>query len=884
MLLQFSIHYQTSWGQQVFVQTNNPRHPLVELAPAGAGWWKGNLDLAKLPADFRYNYLVKDQQGNVVEELAYPRSLKGLKGHSVILDDTWRSRQDPEAALLASAFEEVVFKQTRAVKSTTLKPARGKVMVQLQLLQVRVPSHLELVVLGNTEALGKWVPAKALRLSNTAYPLWQGKLQARPGDELAYKYALRDPKKKTIVSWEVGPDRVFEVPLGSDVVVKTDANFDNAAPSWKGAGVAMPVFSLRTATSYGCGEFTDIKKLVDWAKLVGMSMVQILPVNDTIATYSWIDSYPYAAISVFALHPLYLNLDGLEKTINKAALDKKRATLNALPEVDYEAVLTDKLAYARQVYQEVKATFETGSAYQKFFAENEHWLRPYAAFSYLRDENKTANFNEWTTQQVYDEAAIRALTAPKSKAYGAIAFYYYLQFHLDQQLVAASEYARSQGVVLKGDIPIGIYRYSADAWVAPDLYNMDGQAGAPPDDFATEGQNWGFPTYDWAEMAKNDYLWWRQRFTQLSRYFDAFRIDHILGFFRIWETPIDQVEGIMGRFNPALPITINEFYQNGIYFDFDRFCRPYITPEIVREIFGAEAPEVIATFLQPFHDRLQLLPAYATQRQIQALLTPKQQHLQKGLFTLVSNVLFFSEEGSQGGRFHPRIDLQKTWSFRFLDGYTQGQLTHLYNDYFYRRQEDFWREKGMTKLPAMKAATNMLICGEDLGMVPACVPEVMKDLGILSLEIQRMPKNPKTEFLQARDIPYWSVCSPSTHDMSPLRLWWEEETPERRERFCHRELGWWGEAPQTCIPELAEAIIRQHLRWPAMWIVFPWQDMLAMDGDLRHPDPATERINIPAIIPHYWRYRMHLTMEELLAADSYNHKLREMLAETGRVQ
>jgi 4-alpha-glucanotransferase len=299
-------------------------------------------------------------------------------------------------------------------------------------------------------------------------------------------------------------------------------------------------------------------------------------------------------------------------------------------------------------------------------------------------------------------------------------------------------------------------------------------------------------------------------------------------------------------------------------------------------MFGNEANYVKDTFLVPFHDRWQLRPEYATQRQIQQLLTPEQAHLQRGLFALVSNVLFFAEPGSAGTRLHPRIDLHKTWSYRLMDAHTQGQVSALYNDYFYHRQEEFWRDKGMTKLPAMKAATNMLICGEDLGMVPACVPDVMKDLGILSLEIQRMAKNPQTEFLQTEDIPYWSVCSPSTHDMSPLRLWWEEETPDRRQRFYNRELGWWGEAPTVCPPDLAAAMAYQHLQWPAMWVVFPLQDILAMDGDLRHPNPADERINVPAISQHYWRYRMHLRMEDLLAADAYNDRLRGMIRATGR--
>ncbi|MCB0635938.1 MAG: 4-alpha-glucanotransferase, partial [Lewinella sp.] len=468
-------------------------------------------------------------------------------------------------------------------------------------------------------------------------------------------------------------------------------------------------------------------------------------------------------------------------------------------------------------------------------------------------------------------------------AYADLAFYYYLQYHLDRHLAGVADYARGRGIVLKGDIPIGIYTYSADAWVEPELYNMDGQAGAPPDAFAAEGQNWGFPTYNWEAMAADGYRWWRQRFTQLGRYFDAFRIDHILGFFRIWETPIEQVEGILGHFNPAIPVSIDELRQRAISFDFDRYCRPYITDDWLAELFGPEADYVKQTFLLPVGGgRWQFREEVSNQRALAAALPADKADLEKKLFRMVSNVLLLPVPGSQATEFHPRISLFDTYSYQQLDGHSQWQLRELHDDYFYRRQEDFWREQGMTKLPAMKDATDMLICGEDLGMVPACVPDVMRDLGILSLEIQRMAKNPKTEFLQPADIPYWAVCSPSTHDMPPIRLWWEEEEPGRRQRFYNQELGWWGDAPDTCSPELAGAIIHQHLHWPAMWTVFPLQDLLAMDGALRRDDPAAERINVPAIVQYYWRYRMHLSLEDLLAADDFNGRLRAMLAQAGR--
>ena len=233
-------------------------------------------------------------------------------------------------------------------------------------------------------------------------------------------------------------------------------------------------------------------------------------------------------------------------------------------------------------------------------------------------------------------------------------------------------------------------------------------------------------------------------------------------------------------------------------------------------------------------------------------------------------MLLFEVPGSNGEAYHPRIDFLKISSFLELDDDTRHRLEDLYNDYFYHRQEDFWREEALRKLPAIKRATNMLICGEDLGMVPACVPGVMHDLGFLTLEIQRMSKNPQTEFLQSADIPYWSVCSPSTHDMSPLRLWWEECDEGQRQRFYNQELGQSGIAPAGLEPYLAQGILQQHLNYPGMWVVFPMQDILAISWELRSSDPAEERINVPANPQHYWRYRLHLTLEDLIAANDFN--------------
>nr|MCU0386497.1 4-alpha-glucanotransferase [Flavihumibacter sp.] len=540
-----------------------------------------------------------------------------------------------------------------------------------------------------------------------------------------------------------------------------------------------------------------------------------------------------------------------------------------------------------QLFEVQKESWAADPAYLDFFAGNQDWLVPYAAFCYLRDKNGSSDFTGWMEYSQYDQEAIEKLVAPNSEEYAQIQFHYYLQYQLHVQLKAATRYAHKKGIIVKGDIPIGIYRYSCDAWVAPDLYNMDQQAGAPPDDFAIKGQNWGFPTYNWQQMQTDDFTWWKRRFAQMSDYFDAFRIDHILGFFRIWSIPYHSVEGIMGRFVPAIAVHKNEFQERGIWFDHTRYTQPYITENLLNERFGEVAGFVKETFLDPTgYGQYFFKPAFDTQRKIENWFITEEVRdtnnwLRQGLYDLHSNIILFEQEGTNGTQYHFRFGMEQTSSFQSMEWDTQAKLKELYVNYFYRRQDGFWMEEAMNKLPALKASTNMLICGEDLGMVPGCVPEVMNQLGILSLEIQRMPKNPDREFFHPDDAPYLAVVTPSTHDMSTIRGWWEEDRA-KTQRFFNNELGQWGDAPAFCEAWINKQIIIQHLHSPAMWSVFQLQDLLGGDDQLRRTNAADERINIPSNPKHYWRYRMHISLEQLMKEKAFNHDLKEHIKVSGR--
>lgn len=937
MSIHFHLYYSTRFGENLFVKTELRRGNTVHfgehlLTYLNDVLWHGTVELDAAPGDvLRYHYEWRDQQGNKHTEWGDRQIALDGPGPLEVYD-YWTPPGAVENAFETQAFRVLAPREVPAPKKAP----------HTHLFRVKAPLlHPDEVVclLGHGKTLRAW-DLQAPILLHPDEQGWSVALDLSGEDfPLGYKYGVWNTRTKEFQGFEDGGNRALYQPHAAvKGVILHDgfARFPHKA--WRGAGVAIPVFSLRSAHGFGVGEFADLPALTDWALTVGLRLIQLLPINDTSATGTWVDSYPYSAISAFALHPLYLNLAEVAGKKHAAVVEafaKKQQELNALEAVDYEQVMQSKWAMIRQLYAAQKDDFLKDAAFVRYFTENRHWLVPYAAFCYLRDKNGTSDFNQWASNRVYREKEIEQLVSPRSAHYDEVAVHYFAQWHLHRQLRTAVEYAHERGVVLKGDIPIGIYRHSCDAWVAPDLYNMDMQAGAPPDDFAVNGQNWGFPTYNWARMQADGFAWWRQRFQQMSRYFDAFRIDHILGFFRIWSIPTNAVDGLLGYFVPAIPMTEREFHEAGIGFNHDRLCKPFINDAILHELLGDHADYVRDTFLDRTPDaghwsggsQYVFKPAFDTQQKVEAFLaapptkkqeadarkkgsaaigktsaqqskntgaptadapiahdaTPLPPEVGAGVLALFANVILLdtTPEGAAEKQYAFRIGMEKTASFRYLPDEAKEPIKALYVNYFFRRQDDFWQREAMEKLPALKRATNMLICGEDLGMVPHCVPDVMRDLGILSLEIQRMPKATNATFFHPKDAPYLSVVTPSTHDMSTLRGWWEEDR-DLTQRFFNEVLGYEGTAPYFCEPWVNRVLLAQHLQSPAMWAIFQLQDLLGMDGALRRQNPHDERINIPANPKHYWRYRLHLTLEALAAADGFNRELRRMVGESGR--
>ena len=881
MTVSFNIEYRTSWGEEVRIAGLLPES--VPMHTTDGIYWTADVELEVPKEGMTINYSYQIEQNQLIirkEWDSFPRRLflSGVSKKKYQIKDCWKNIPE-QVYFYSSAFTEALLAHPDRAE---VPPCHKKGLV-IKAYAPRINKDYCLAICGNQKALGNWDPDKAIPMSDANFPEWQIELDAsKLKFPLEYKFILYHKEEKKADCWENNPNRYLADPelKTNETLVISDryAYFD--IPVWKGAGIAIPVFSLKSEKSFGVGDFGDLKRMIDWAVSTQQKVIQILPINDTTMTHAWTDSYPYNSISIYAFHPMYADIKQMGTLKDKAAsakFNQRQKELNSLPAIDYEAVNQTKWEYFRLIFKQEGKKVLASKEFGEFFEANKEWLQPYAVFSYLRDAFQTPNFREWPRHAVYNAQDIEKMCQPESVDYPHIALYFYIQFHLHLQLVAATKYAREHGVALKGDIPIGISRNSVEAWTEPHYFNLNGQAGAPPDDFSVNGQNWGFPTYNWDVMEKDGYRWWMKRFQKMAEYFDAYRIDHILGFFRIWEIPMHAVHGLLGQFVPSIPMSKEEIESYGLPFR-EEYLMPYIHESFLGQIFGPHTDYVKQTFLSPSETSgvYHMKPEFETQRKVESFFAGKNDEnsiwIRDGLYTLISDVLFVPDT-KEKDKYHPRIGIQRDFIFRSLSEQEQNAFNHRHNE--------FWRQQAMKKLPQLTQSTRMLVCGEDLGMIPDCVPSVMNDLRILSLEIQRMPKNPMHEFGYLNEYPYRSVCTISTHDMSTLRGWWEEDYLQTQ-RYYNTMLGHYGTAPTVATPELCEEIVRNHLKSNSILCILSLQDWLSIDGKWRNPNVQEERINVPSNPRNYWRYRMHLTLEQLMKAKGLNDKIRELIKYTGR--
>lgn len=899
MNILLNIAYNTAFGEELVLNVINGRENGADvvtpyrMSTSDGKVWTYSLKLdAKTGEYIDYYYSVVRGESNVVrkEWTVAPHRLElgAAKGGRIVAYDRWIGIPD-NSYLYSSAFTDCIKRR----RLSALPPSDHVATLRIKVRAPQLRGHERLVLVGNEVTLGTWDVFKGQQMYEHNYNEWVADINALKisGKTIEFKFVAVDVADTAEILWEDRFNRTIDVPVMEKDDIMVYELDDAFFPIYniRCAGTQVPVFSLRSRSSFGVGDFGDLKKMIDWVALTQQRVLQVLPINDSTTTHTWTDSYPYSCISIFALHPQYADLNALPPIADKAERERfeaLRQELNALPQIDYERVNNAKNEYLRIIYEQEGKTVMASAEFKAFFKEAESWLVPYGQYWYLRDKYGTADFSKWPDHHAFDESERHALSVQRNAAYKNVAYYYFVQFILNSQMADAHEYARSKGVILKGDIPIGVNRYGCDVWQEPRYFNLNGQAGAPPDDFSVNGQNWGFPTYNWDEMIKDGCRWWVRRFSNMAKFFDAYRIDHVLGFFRIWEIPYNAVHGLLGQFSPALGMTREEIEAYGLHFQEELFTEPFITDWVLDRMFGERAAMVRDTYLEPAHDgRYRMKPEYDTQRKVEAAFEGKTDKadtdLRDGLYALISDVLFVRDHRDPN-KFHPRISVQFDFIYESLYDSDKFLFNKIYNDYYYRRNNQFWYREAMNKLPKLVEATRMLVCAEDLGMVPDCVQWVMNELKILSLELQSMPKDPSVRFGVLSRNPYRSVCTISSHDTPTLRQWWDEDA-SRTQDYYNNVLQKYGAAPHPLPGWLARDIISRHLLCPSMLCILTVQDWLAVDESIRLADANAERINIPSNPRHYWRYRMHMCIEDLMEAHDYNQNITDLIKESGRM-
>lgn len=899
MNILLNITYDTSFGEELVLNliTGRDEGSIVttpyRMHTNDGHVWKCDLNLGlETGTHIDYYYTVVRGETTVVrsEWVVEPHRLEltSMRGGPFVVYDHWLGIPS-DSYLYSSAFTDCIRRRRMSPAPLVNYPVTARVKVRAPQLKGRE----RLVLVGSDLSLGAWNVADGVTMYEHNYNEWVADIDVTrlAGRTFEFKFVAVDVHDPGDLLWEDGMNRRIDLPDMKEnqvVVYELDEAF---FPIYdvRCAGTQVPVFSLRSRTSFGVGDFGDLKKMVDWISKTQQRVLQLLPINDTTTTHTWTDSYPYSCISIFALHPQYVDLNALppiEDEAERQRFEALRQELNALPRIDYERVNNAKTEYLQILYGQEGKKVLASAEFKGFFDEAGIWLVPYAQYCYLREKYGTADFSRWPDHNHFDESERKALSGQRNVAFKNVAFYYYVQFILNTQMSEVHDYARSKGVILKGDIPIGVSRYGCDVWQEPRYFNLNGQAGAPPDDFSVNGQNWGFPTYNWDEMLKDGCRWWVRRFSNMAKFFDAYRIDHVLGFFRIWEIPVNAVHGLLGQFSPALGMTREEIEAYGLHFQEELFTEPFITDWVLDRMFGERADVVRQTYLEPTHDgRYRMKEEYNTQRKVEAAFADKTDqddlNLRDGLYALISDVLFVRDH-KDANKFHPRISVQFDFIYESLYDSDKYLFNKIYNDYYYRRNNQFWYREAMNKLPKIVEATRMLVCAEDLGMVLDCVSWVMNELKILSLELQSMPKDPHVRFGVLARNPYRSVCTISSHDTPTLRQWWDEDWT-RTQDFFNNVLQKYGAAPHPLPGWLARDIISRHLLCPSMLCILTIQDWMSIDEGLRLADADAERINVPSNPHHYWRYRMHVNIEDLIEGHDFNQNITDLVKESGRM-
>lgn len=899
MKLRFTIDYHTQWGENLFVSIRYidsdgvAKSGLLPMDTADGELWV--METAALESRkrklcaFEYAYEVRDGSQRLLR-----REWDGIKrvvpfdsAHDYVMNDSWHDAP-LQHHLTTAAYKVTVGKAGSHGDTKACVPFYRRTIL-FKVAAPQLGSHQTVALCGSHPALGGWNSSRYLPLHHAGGDVWQLSVNA-DGFALPveYKFVVTNRDTHELVEWEQGDNRIIkgDEPREGKVLVVDAGMLRVCERPWRQAGVAVPLFALRGQLSFGCGDFADLRQLIDWACVTGQRVIQLLPVNDTTSTHGWTDAHPYNIISTYALHPHCLSPYTAGRLGNKAlqvAFERRRRELEAMKTYDYEAVGKVKDEYVAALFREQGRQTLASPDCQTFVKANRYWLLSYVAFCLLRDQYGTCRFEQWGEYATFDAKKVDSLLACHEEQASLTVFTQYLLY---RQLCDAADYARSKGIVLMGDMTVGVCRYSVDTWMHPEWFHLDTSAGTPPCEHDRLGQNWGFPTYNWAEMEKSGYKWWKERLAWMERFFDAVRVDHAAGFFAMWQIPAQAVTASLGHYAPALALTGGEIEGMGLTFKPDFLTRPFVNERVLAKLFGIHVPYVREHFLRPLgYGLFTLNPELDTQRKIMDAFEGKGDEnslwIRDGLLRLAANVLFVADS-QQPSMLHPRIGAWKEPVFEALGDSDRDAYMRICQHYFGQRNQRFWCQKGEQRLDAVFRSTRMLVCAEDLGYMPEGARDVLDRLRMLTLEIQTLPKVDGYEFVPLSANPVRSVCASTTHDMAPLRLWWEQN-PQQAQHYYTTMLQKEGRAPRQLTLALAEEIVARHLYSPSMLCVLPIQDWMACDAALSAvSSPSDERINTPGDSYNRWQYRMVQTLDELKKAFSFNKKLKAMVERSRR--
>jgi 4-alpha-glucanotransferase len=649
-------------------------------------------------------------------------------------------------------------------------------------------------------------------------------------------------------------------------------------------GTVVPVGALRGERSLGVGEFPDLVEFAGFCVRMGIGLIQILPVNDT-----GYESSPYSALTAFALNPLYLRIGDLsEATRFTSQLAELGGNFDKETRFPYQRILRAKMKILREIYaaneKDIAGRAKPGASLG-LWIEKHPWIKEYAIFRRLKEANGERSWKEWPAHTRVSAADIEALWND-GQFRSEHLFWAWLQEALDKQFSLAAKSIAGMGIILEGDLPILMNEDSCDVWAHPEYFHGELSAGAPPDMYSPEGQNWGFPIYNWQAQSKDDYIWWRNRLKAAEQYYRAYRIDHVLGFFRIWACRREDISAALGRFIPAVPINKKDFDDLG--FDSGRVrwvSRPHIpTGEVwdsLRQNWGgayqeadiaAEAQRVFSQALDRIGDEELWLfkDSIGGERDIQALnLHPAAAAY---LLRAWANRIFLEYEK---GLYAPLWYYRNSRAYASLSGDEQSRLEALLE----KRQADserIWAAGGKKLLSLLIASSSMLPCAEDLGAVPDCVPQVLAKLKILGLRVIRWFRDWEKEgqpYIPFNEYPELSVCTPAVHDSSTLREWWDREADQQL--FA----GFIGfpSLPRVFNPGTAKIILHKAAAAKSRFRVFQIQDLLHLSPRWYAPDPASERINVPGTYNEFnWTYRLPASIGELAKDEDLIKAVKEL--------